>query len=397
MALDFFAGCVGGCAGVIIGHPFDTVKVKLQTQDYRNPVYRGTWDCFTKILKAESVAGIYRGVSSPMAGVALVNAIVFGVYGNVQRQMANPEALQSIFLAGASSGLLQSVISSPVELVKTRVQISNQYRGTLDCFMKTYKQEGFRGVFKGQSITGVRDFLGYGLYFASYEVLTRRRPGEAPVGTPTMLMAGGVAGTVSWIFTYPLDVVKSRYQADIGKYTSIVDCLIKSVKGEGMMCLTRGLTPTLIRAFPTNAVTFTVVTWIFRLADLGTWRTENLKDSIDSIIETLPNEQRIMKNLDIIEGSSFVNNVRVGRLIMSEPQKHFLASEDLWVGDGSDLSDDVTSDDLFKPSKGPEECDNVLNSENSDDPSNVKQKITDNCEINKVIVENSDDNISDPR
>uniref|UniRef100_A0A1B6M8Q4 Mitochondrial basic amino acids transporter n=2 Tax=Graphocephala atropunctata TaxID=36148 RepID=A0A1B6M8Q4_9HEMI len=396
MALDFFAGCVGGCAGVVIGHPFDTVKVKLQTQDYRIPVYRGTWDCFTKILKAESVAGIYRGVSSPMAGVALVNAIVFGVYGNVQRSMANPETLQSIFLAGASSGLVQSVISSPVELVKTRVQISNQYRGTLDCFFKTYKQEGIRGVFKGQSITGVRDFLGYGLYFASYEALTRRQPGEAPVGTPTMLMAGGVAGTVSWIFTYPLDVIKSRYQADMGKYTSIIDCLKKSIKDEGVVCLTRGLTPTLIRAFPTNAVTFTVVTWIFRLADLGMWKTENIKDSIDSIIDTLPNEQKIIKNLDLIEGSPFVSNVHIGRLAVNEPQKHFLASEDFWIDDGSDFYDELTCTDSSRATVESKASDNVLNTENSDNSSKEQIEKTKDCETNKVIVQNANNNTCDP-
>lgn len=45
-----------GCAGLIVGHPFDTVKVRLQTQSVAKPVYRGTIHCFTTIVKAESVS-----------------------------------------------------------------------------------------------------------------------------------------------------------------------------------------------------------------------------------------------------------------------------------------------------------------------------------------------------
>ena len=81
-----------------------------------------------------------------------------------------------------------------------------------------------------------------------------------------MLLAGGLAGTASWVFTYPLDVVKSRLQADTsGKYSSALDCFRKSINSEGYKCLFRGLNSTIIRAFPTNAATFAVVTWTFRI------------------------------------------------------------------------------------------------------------------------------------
>jgi len=235
MALDFIAGCLGGCAGVAVGHPFDTVKVKLQTQDFRNPVYRGTWDCFTKILQTESLAGVYRGVWSPMCGVALVNAVVFGVYMNLQRRLTDPDSLRAHFLAGATAGLAQSVVSSPVELIKTRMQTNTSYQGTLDCLMNIFRNEGISGVFRGLSITGAREFLGYGFYFATYEVLTRTSSNEAPVGTPTMLLAGGISGTVSWVMTYPLDVVKTRYQADSGTYSGLIDCLKQSVRNGGCL------------------------------------------------------------------------------------------------------------------------------------------------------------------
>ncbi|KAH1009552.1 hypothetical protein HUJ04_001891 [Dendroctonus ponderosae] len=123
MALDFLAGCIGGSAGVLIGHPLDTVKVCIQTQDSNNPRYRGTLHCLQSICTQQGFKGIYRGVTSPLFGVAGINAIVFGIYGNTQRHMQNPDLLISHAIAGGTAGLVQSFICSPIELAKSTMQI----------------------------------------------------------------------------------------------------------------------------------------------------------------------------------------------------------------------------------------------------------------------------------
>lgn len=275
MALDFLAGCLGGCAGVVVGYPFDTVKVHLQTQDHRNPLYKGTLDCFRKIIAKESIRGLYRGMSSPMAGVAAVNAIVFGVYGNVQRNTSDPNSLYSHFLAGTAAGLAQSIICSPMELVKTRLQLQEnlpkgafKYKGPMECMRHIWKAEGFRGAFRGLGITAARDMPGFSSYFISYELMVRSIAQPSPF---YILMAGGFAGTISWLLTFPIDVVKSRLQADgmsgKPKYNGIVDCLRKSHAEEGLGFLSRGLASTLLRAFPMNAVCFLVVSYVLKFMD----------------------------------------------------------------------------------------------------------------------------------
>jgi len=73
---------------------------------------------------------------------------------------------------------------------------------------------------------------------------------------------------VSWLLPYPVDVLKSRFQVDgisTTLYKNPYDCLVKSVKNEGLSCLFRGVWPTVIRAVPVNAVIFTVVTWTITL------------------------------------------------------------------------------------------------------------------------------------
>ncbi|XP_026667320.1 LOW QUALITY PROTEIN: mitochondrial basic amino acids transporter-like [Ceratina calcarata] len=267
MALDFFAGCLGGCAGIMVGYPLDTIKVHMQTQDYRNPKYKGNWHCFRTLLAKESVGGLYRGMSSPVAGVAVVNAIIFGVYGETQRRTTDPACLSSHFIAGSLAGIAQSPICSPIELAKTRMQLqtsTTQFSGPVECLQHTYKHEGYRGVFKGLGVTLLREAPSFGVYFLTYEALTRASENK-PVSTLCMLLAGGLAGTASWVISYPLDVIKSRIQAGGNRYSGVIDCLKQSVHTEGYSCLYRGLSSTIIRAFPTNAVTFTVVTWTFRL------------------------------------------------------------------------------------------------------------------------------------
>ena len=86
------------------------------------------------------------------------------------------------------------------------------------------------------------------------------------MSTPVLLFAGGMAGVTSWTSTYPFDVIKSRLQADgSNQYKNMWDCCFKSYKIEGWGIFVKGLSPTLIRAFPMNAVTFITVTWILRL------------------------------------------------------------------------------------------------------------------------------------
>lgn len=79
----------------------------MQTQDFRNPQYRSTFHCMTSIAAKESLRGFYRGISSPMAGVSVINAIVFGVYGNIQRYSSNPNSYTSHFLAGSTGKCLR--------------------------------------------------------------------------------------------------------------------------------------------------------------------------------------------------------------------------------------------------------------------------------------------------
>ena len=220
----------------------------------------------------------------------------------MQRRLSNPDSLSSHFIGGATAGCVQSFICSPMELAKTRMQIQGQgesrkdykctkhlYEGPIDCLRKVYHNEGVPGVFRGLWLTILRETPSYGSYFVTFEYLCKRLTPEEAGGeegeasTLVMMLAGGMAGIAAWIVTYPFDVLKSRIQADgisgTKQYSGIMDCLVKSYRAEGLMVLTRGLSSTLLRAFPVNAATLTVVTHFLRFT-----RSEN-----NDIYEEFPN------------------------------------------------------------------------------------------------------------
>lgn len=104
---------------------------------------------------------------------------------------------------------------------------------------------------------------------------------------------------VSWSCIYPIDVIKSRIQLDgvtETKYKNSFDCLRKSIKAEGYGCLFRGLSPTLIRAFPVNGCTFVAVTWTLKIfGDDGFFKKNTSRES-DSLWDAI----RTVKVMDAV-------------------------------------------------------------------------------------------------
>ncbi|XP_053755436.1 solute carrier family 25 member 45 isoform X1 [Panthera pardus] len=109
---EFVAGWISGALGLVLGHPFDTVKVRLQTQT----TYRGIIDCMVKTYHHESLLGFFKGMSFPIASIAMVNSVLFGVYSNTllaltatahQERRAQPPSYIHVFIAGCTRGFVQ--------------------------------------------------------------------------------------------------------------------------------------------------------------------------------------------------------------------------------------------------------------------------------------------------
>ncbi|XP_051749591.1 solute carrier family 25 member 45 isoform X1 [Ctenopharyngodon idella] len=267
--VEFIAGWISGAVGLFVGHPLDTVKVRLQTQS----VYRGIFDCVVKTYTQEGVHGFFKGMSFPVLSVALSNAVVFGSYSNALDYLdpshrsssdhSERSPLTAVFTAGCFSGLTQLFVTAPIDLVKVRLQSQTtgyKYRGPTHCVAVILREDGVRGLFRGMGALALRDVPCYGLYFLPYEFTCRMltEKGKQP-GNNAVLVAGGVAGVVTWACATPMDVVKARLQMSGGGgrvYSGLLHCITVSVREEGVRVFFKGLLLNSVRAFPVNAVTF---------------------------------------------------------------------------------------------------------------------------------------------
>ncbi|KAI8637083.1 mitochondrial carrier domain-containing protein [Parasitella parasitica] len=292
---SIISGLFGGLAGLAVGHPF--VKVRLQSRELASR-YKGTWNCFVTTVKQEKFIGLYKG----MAGVAGVNALVFGSYTWLMQYQAlhDPSSsdklppLRHVLIAGMGAGVITSFVTCPMELVKVQLQNQTQktsIKGPIDCLKNLYTTGGLRYCFKGMLPTTLRE-LSFGPYFLTYEFICRMMTTSDPssinndtyeLSGPKIILAGGSAGIVAWCSTYFADVVKTRIQSEPERYKGFIDCIKRSYRHEGWRIFFRGLTPTILRAFPSNAATFAAYTWTMKLcksSQLTAVKPHNNNDAI---------------------------------------------------------------------------------------------------------------------
>jgi solute carrier family 25 (mitochondrial carnitine/acylcarnitine transporter), member 20/29 len=284
---DFIAGGVAGSASVIVGHPFDTMKVRMQTST-TNLSWRQTM----------RDGSLFRGMGAPLGAAAVINAIVFGSYGFSSRlydqrwpnldsnnvQLTH-DPWQKSFCCGAFAGFVQAFIICPLEHIKCRLQTKQNYRGPIDCLQKIVRQHGVQRLYQGWCTTLLREIPAFGLYFSTYdyvkdvvnnylvqlwasdtELLEEDDDAAPRTTTHTWIasaIAGGFSGSFTWAIVYPVDLIKSQVQtaALTTPYSELrmLPLARAMVQRHGnIQCLFRGLNITMIRAFPVNGTIFPV-------------------------------------------------------------------------------------------------------------------------------------------
>ena len=207
----FSYGYLGGMAGIVASHPFDTMKTHIQEG---------------KTIP-KSLVRLYRGISAPLLGVGLEKSLVFGVYHNTYRYT------DSYALSGGLAGLTASLVVTPFERLKILWQTGQKYNG---------------GLFRGLAATLTRETPGFAIYFSIYE---RFKAIDENFNPWHGFFYGMLAGAGSWVFIYPQDRIKTHIQAnrELGYGQAIRDILAKGH-------IYKGFSLALLRAVPLHATAF---------------------------------------------------------------------------------------------------------------------------------------------
>ena len=148
----------------MVGHPFDTVKTKMQTQSgFTNS---GALASARQILANEGAVGFYRGCLPPMWGSAVYRSAQFAVYDLLYAEAEKyPSSLEHVpgtdmqwrvLGAGAVGATARTVLESPIEYAKVKGQTNQKWR-----LNEVYRGAGLQWARTGPMMT---------LYFCTLSV-----------------------------------------------------------------------------------------------------------------------------------------------------------------------------------------------------------------------------------
>ena len=229
-----YASFIAGSAQTLFGHPFDTLKTFKQVNPNLslNQVYKN------HIKKNGGLKYLYRGSISPFIGGCLQNCFIFSTEHItnkwIEKINGNQNPILNSFYSGFLAGGFTSLIISPTELIKCQQQVNP--------LIKTKEIIKTTPIFRGFNLTFLRDSIGFGIYFSSYQYLQNENNNP--------LLNGGIAGVLSWSYSYPTDVIKTQYQ--INPKITIKEILKKTKLNN----YKAGLGIMLARAFVVNAAIF---------------------------------------------------------------------------------------------------------------------------------------------
>jgi len=229
--MEFLSGMIGGIIGTIFSHPPDTIKTRIQS---------GTAKTFKQAL---SMGNYYRGISAPLFGIGFEKLIVFGFYGECKKIGLNDT------ISGLIGGFASTLIVVPVDRIKILMQ--NKEIITKNIFHPL-------NLYKGFSITLFRETPGFGIYFTTYNKLTEFYNQDKKLFKSFIF--GSFSGFTSWIFIYPSDLIKTKYQATkilTNNSSNSINTVIKNIYiNNGFKGFYHGFSFAIMRAIPLHGGVF---------------------------------------------------------------------------------------------------------------------------------------------
>lgn len=292
------SGGIAGCVAKSAVAPLSRVTVLMQVQSMQQCLDgkpRGHLHLSASlktIFRQEGMSGFWRGNIATILHRFPYTSVTFYGNGALRRWLSRgrpaalvPERTRGLVAGGCSAGI-GVLLCYPLDVIKTRLMTQTHHRyymGTADALRKIGRDEGFRGYYRGLSVSLMSVVPTLALNFALYEELIRIYRGIEfnGVGIPgplLALLAGGSSGAISSTMLFPVDLLRRQMQM-VGAggrsqvYTSVLQAAghvfstgcqrhagHSVVLGPllGLREFFRGLVPELLKVTPNNAIMFCV-------------------------------------------------------------------------------------------------------------------------------------------
>ncbi|KAJ3000577.1 hypothetical protein HDV02_004872 [Globomyces sp. JEL0801] len=285
-------GIAGGCEALTC-HPLDTIKVRLQLRGERtvrakplSTVANAAAAAATKpksqnfiavgvgIVQKEGFLSLYKGLGAVFTGIVPKMAIRFSSFEYFQSKLAGPDA-------GLLAGATESVaVVTPMDVIKIRLQAQRhsmtdpldipKYRNAAHCAYVMIKEEGFGSLYKGVTLTIIRQGTNQAANFTVYHFLKdklMKYHGSETLPSYETLVVGFISGACGPLFNAPVDTIKTRIQKNPSTengFTRAVNISKNILQNEGWTAFYRGLTPRVLRVAPGQSIVFVVYERVYK-------------------------------------------------------------------------------------------------------------------------------------
>uniref|UniRef100_A0A0D9YNW4 EF-hand domain-containing protein n=2 Tax=Oryza TaxID=4527 RepID=A0A0D9YNW4_9ORYZ len=267
------AGGVSGATSRTATAPLDRLKVIMQVQTNRTTVLQAVKD----IWREGSLRGFFRGNGLNVVKVAPESAIRFYAYEMLKEYIMKSKGenksdigTSGRLMAGGLAGAVAQTAIYPIDLVKTRLQTFACGSGKIPSLgalsRDIWMQEGPRAFYRGlvPSLLGMVPYAGIDL--TVYETLKEMSKTyvlkDSDPGPLVQLGCGTVSGALGATCVYPLQVIRTRLQAQRANseaaYRGMSDVFWKTLQHEGISGFYKGLVPNLLKVVPAASITYLV-------------------------------------------------------------------------------------------------------------------------------------------
>ena len=157
--LSILTGASAGATEAFVVVPFELIKIRLQDRASAGK-YNGMIDCVIKTVKAEGPLALYNGLESTLWRHILWNAGYFGCIFQIRALLPKAtdkgQRVGNDLIAGAVGGTLGTVLNTPMDVVKSRIQNSPKVAGLTPKYNWAWpavgtvmREEGFSALYKG--------------------------------------------------------------------------------------------------------------------------------------------------------------------------------------------------------------------------------------------------------
>jgi Ca2+-binding EF-hand superfamily protein len=244
------------------------------------------------IYQESGVVGFWRSNGTNLLKIVPETAVRFAAFEAAKKVLArdgaNAATLQpwERFTAGAMAGVVATIAIYPLDMAKTRIALSSVglYQGPWHCLTRIARDEGPRALFRGlgASVIGIVPYSGTELmvYSLLKDAWSAHYPDAEP-STLALLASGAVATTIGQFVAYPLQLARTRLQAQgmPGRpviFRGPLDCIHKTLVAEGVRGLYRGIFAGFLKSIPAVGISF--VTFEHSKRFLRAVHNQHLKD-----------------------------------------------------------------------------------------------------------------------